>query len=203
MRRAQSQQSLPWILLALLGAAAFCFALSGCLAAYSPTPDGPGSTSGASTGGGNSPADNPGAAGSSGSTSAAEHCVTTINKYRAQNGVPALQLDSRLSAFSSRASQALAAGGAPHQFFVDASNAGTLFSQGFCNGAAENQAPGWPVNGDENATIDAVLEAMMGEGPGGGHHDNIVGAGNAIVGVGLVVTNGQLYFTNDFSPACH
>ena len=123
--------------------------------------------------------------------------------YRAQAGVAPLQLDAKLSMFSQSATQALASGGGAHQYFIDASNSGQLFSDGFCNGAAENQAPGWPVDGDENATIDAILSAMMGEGPGGGHHDNIVSSSNAIVGVGLVVQQGSLYFTNDFSPACH
>ncbi len=77
-------------------------------------------------------------------------------------------------------------------------------TQGFCSSAAENQAPGWPVNGDEDATIDAILKAMMDEGPGGGHHDNILAASSTRVGVGLVVdAQQQLWFTNDFSGSCH
>jgi hypothetical protein len=122
--------------------------------------------------------------------------------YRAQAGVAPLQYDAKLSMFSTAASQALANGGAAHQYFLDAANSGQLFTDGFCNGAAENQAPGWAIQPDENGTIDAILASMMAEGPGGGHHDNIVSPSNGIVGVGLVVQNG-LWFTNDFSPPCH
>ena len=42
----------------------------------------------------------------------------------------------------------------------------------------------------------------MDEGPGGGHHDNILNPKFASVGVGLVIKDGGLYFTNDFSNAC-
>jgi hypothetical protein len=187
-----------WILLALLGAAAFFVALAGCLPAFPSGPTPTGDPQRATPGGGTD-----GGTGAASDDPAVQHCVSTINSYRSQAGVPPIQLSSTLSMFSQAASEALAAGGAPHQYFIDASNSGTLFSSGFCGGAAENQAPGWQVTGSLNDTIDAVLQAMMAEGPGGGHHDNIVSAGNALVGVGLVVANGSLYFTNDFSPPCH
>jgi hypothetical protein len=122
--------------------------------------------------------------------------------YRSQAGVAPLQLSTQLDAFSLAASMALAAGGPAHGYFGDAANAGTLYSSGFCNGAAENQAPGWSLSPDEDSAIDSVLATMMGEGPGGGHHDNIVSSGNGLVGIGLYVTGGQLWFTNDFSPPC-
>ncbi len=43
---------------------------------------------------------------------------------------------------------------------------------------------------------------MMAEGPGGGHHDNIVNPAFVSLGVGLLVQDGGLYLTNDFSNAC-
>src|SRR4051794_27342008 len=141
--------------------------------------------------------------GGSGIDPAAQHCVDVLNMYRAQAGVAAIKYDAKLSMFSTSASQALAAGGAAHQYFIDASHSGTLFSSGFCGGAAENQAPGWSLQPDENGAIDSVLAAMMAEGPGGGHHDAIVSPSYGIVGVGLVIQGGGLWFTNDFSPPCH
>jgi hypothetical protein len=170
---------------------------SACLDAY-PGP-GPGDGSSGSDGGAGGDL----AGGNPGIDPAAQHCVDTINMYRAQAGVAAILYDARLSMFSTAASQALANGGAAHQYFIDAANSGQLFNDGFCNGAAENQAPGWSLQPDENGAIDAILASMMSEGPGGGHHDNIVGAGNGIVGVGLVIQSGGLWFTNDFSPPCH
>jgi len=132
-----------------------------------------------------------------------QHNLQTLNMYRAQNGAPALVLDDQLSLFSTTASQMLEATGQAHGYFIQQSSSGALWSQGFCNSAAENQAPGWPVNGDEDATIDAILKAMMDEGPGGGHHDNILAASSTRVGMGLIVdAQQQLWFTNDFSGAC-
>jgi hypothetical protein len=97
----------------------------------------------------------------------------------------------------------LESSGQAHGYFASQANAGAIWTEGFCGSAAENQAPGWPVNGDEDATIDAILKSMMDEGPGGGHHDNIVAAASTRVGVGLVVdAQGALWFTNDFSGAC-
>jgi hypothetical protein len=135
-------------------------------------------------------------------TEPAMHCLATLNMYRAQLGAPAAQLDDSLSTFSMKASQALASGGPEHGYFNAAGSA--LWSQGFCNSAAENQAPGWAINnGDEDATIDAMLAQMMAEGPTGGHYVNIVAPQNVRAGVGLVVdANSRLWLTNDFSASC-
>ena len=81
----------------------------------------------------------------------------------------------------------LEATGQAHGYFMRRAARARIWKQGFCSSAAENQAPGWPVNNDEDATIDAILKAMMDEGPGGGHHDNILAASSTRVGVGLVV----------------
>lgn len=174
-----------------LAAAALCLALAGCGGTGTVAPDGGGG------GGGND------GSGSSNDPFAAneQHCLDTLNMYRAQNGAPPLTLDGQLTAFALAGSQALAAGGPAHGHFADAGNSGAIWNDGFCNGAAENQAPDWPAS-DVNQTIDAILKSMMDEGPGGGHHDNIVNPSYTRVGVGLVVKGG-LWFTNDFSPPCN
>jgi len=152
-----------------------------------------------STGGGGS-----GGGGSSSADAHALHNLDTLNMYRAQNGAPPLVIDDQLSVFSTTASEQLEATGQPHGYFMQQAKSGAIWSQGFCSGAAENQAPGWPIHADEDGTIDAILKAMMDEGPGGGHHDNIVNPSNARVGVGLVLdAQQQLWFTNDFSGSCH
>jgi hypothetical protein len=53
-----------------------------------------------------------------------------------------------------------------------------------------------------SAAVDAALQSMMDEGPGGGHHDNILSAAWGKVGISVLVQDGKLYLTNDFSAAC-
>jgi uncharacterized protein YkwD len=131
-----------------------------------------------------------------------KHNLDALNAYRAANNAPPLALSDALNQFAVTGSMQLAAGGMPHGHFQQAISDGTIWQSGFCSGAGENQAPNWPINNDENATIDSVLQMMMNEGPGGGHHDNIVNPKFALVGIGLVVQGGGLYLTNDFSNAC-
>ena len=40
---------------------------------------------------------------------------------------------------------------------------------------------------------------MYGEGPTGGHYDNMMSTTSTRLGVGLYTVAGLLYFTNDFS----
>ena len=183
---------MPRVVVALL----VC-ALPAC-GVLSPQGSGGGGSGGGSAGGGGG-----GGGGGTAADPHAQHNLDTLNMYRAQNGVAPLSYDAELSMFSTTASNQLEATGQAHGYFVQQSSSGALWSQGFCSTAAENQAPGWPVNGDEDATIDAILKAMMDEGPGGGHHDNILAASSTRVGVGLVVdAQQQLWFTNDFSASC-
>jgi hypothetical protein len=154
--------------------------------------------------GGAAPSENEGAGlgATINATEAAMHCLATLNMYRAQSEAPAARLDDQLSTFSMRASQALAAGGPDHGYFNAAGD--SLWTRGFCSAAAENQAPGWAIShGDEDATIDAILAAMIAEGPNGGHYRNIMDPKTVRVGVGLVVDgSSRLWFTNDFSAPC-
>jgi len=165
------------------------------------TPSGGGS-GGSGGGGGGGSAGGGGGGGSTTADAHVQHNLDMLNMYRAQAGVAPLALDDQLSMFSTTASMQLEATQQAHGYFMQQAQSGALWGQGFCSSAAENQAPGWPVNGDEDATIDAILKAMMDEGPGGGHHDNIVNPAYRSVGVGLVLQSG-LYLTNDFSNACN
>jgi hypothetical protein len=186
------------ILLALVGAVAFCIALAGC----GGTRRSYGGDGGPSSGG-----DGGASSGDSGASSGdpfVQRNLDGLNMYRAQNGVAPLQLDDALSQFAAEGSQQLRATGVPHGHIMDAASSGAIWSSGFCNAAGENQAPSWPAssNAAELHSIDGILAQMMAEGPGGGHHDNILGAQFARVGIALLVVNGQLWLTNDFSGPC-
>jgi uncharacterized protein YkwD len=161
---------------------------------------------GSSGGGGGGSAGSAGGGGSTNADAHAQHNLDTLNAYRAQAGVAPLVLDDQLSTFSVEAASQLEATGQAHGYFMQQGASGALWQQGFCSTAAENQAPAWPLSsfgGDEDATVDAILKAMMDEGPGGGHHDNILDPASARVGVGLIVdAEQQLWLSNDFSAAC-
>lgn len=184
---------------------AFALALAigagGCLGAV-----GPGGSGGGGSGGGGSGGGAGGGGGTGGTVADAhqQHCVDQLNMYRAQAGVAPLQFDAQLSTFSMTASMDLAATGQPHAYFQQEGQSGAIWNDGFCNSAAENQAPGWDASGGVDATVDSILQAMMAEGPGGGHHDNILAPSSSRVGVGLYVDAQQrLWFTNDFSASCN
>lgn len=132
-------------------------------------------------------------------TAEQKHAVEVMNQYRAGKGVGPLVIDEKLSAFAREGSEELADGGQPHEHFGNAGS--SLWQKGFCGQAAENQAPGWYGKPDAEL-IDGILKAMMDEGPGGGHHDNIMNAKLTRVGVGLVKKGGKLYFTTDHSGSC-
>ena len=169
---------------------AFGIGLGGCGGS-----SGTGSAGGNGNGGGNGSGNGVGSAGSA----AVQHNLDALNAYRKEAGSPALVLSDPLNDFATVGSQQLADGGQPHAHFGSTN----VFDHGFCSGAGENQAPGWGIDhSDTNATIDGILKAMMDEGPGGGHHDNILNPKFALVGIGLVVRDDGLWFTNDFSNAC-
>jgi uncharacterized protein YkwD len=126
---------------------------------------------------------------------ARQYNLSRINALRAQNGAGPLVLDDTFDAFAQAGSDELAQDHRPHAHFSsDVSSCG-------CDVRAENQGDpnGWTV-ASIHTQIDQILDAMMSEGPGGGHHDNIVNPQWKRLGVGLVNPGGSLYFTNDFGP---
>jgi uncharacterized protein YkwD len=132
-----------------------------------------------------------------GIAAAVQHNLATINDYRAKAGAPPMTLDDSLNTFAQAGSDALKTTHEPHGHF----NHSDLWHSGFQGGAAENQGDpnGWPMHGNLNDTVDAVLKFMMDEGPGGGHHDNILNPKYRKLGVGVVRDGDKLYLTNDFS----
>ena len=112
-------------------------------------------TSGGGTSGG-------GASGTSGAGptndgSAADICVTTINRFRATKGLSPLARWSATEACSDGQAVSDGSTNAAHGAF------------GKCGEVAQNECPGWPA--PAATTIPKCLQAMWGEGPGGGHYD--------------------------------
>jgi uncharacterized protein YkwD len=128
--------------------------------------------------------------------------VDRINAFRAQHGLAPLLYDASISAFAKKGSERLASDHAPHANFHDNAQG----APGFGSRSAENQGdPGGvpTMDPDPGANgrkqIDVMMKLMIDEGPGGGHHDNMLNPRFRRVGVGLVYVGGKLYLTNDFS----
>jgi hypothetical protein len=128
--------------------------------------------------------------------------VDLLNSYRDKAGLPALSYDAKISAFALDGSKQLSRDHSPHAYFA----ANVSGAPGFGSRSAENQGDpsGVPaMDPDPVASgkkqIQTLLKIMMDEGPGGGHHDNVLNPKYRRVGVGLFYAGGRLYLTNDFS----
>ncbi len=129
--------------------------------------------------------------------------VEQINKYRSAKGLAPVLYDAKISAFARQGSERLSRDHSPHAHFA----ANAQGAPGFGSRSAENQGDpaGVPVLDPSDATrngkkqIDVMLKLMMDEGPGGGHHDNMMNPRFRRVGIGLSYSGGKLYLTNDFS----
>lgn len=131
-----------------------------------------------------------------------KHNVDRVNAFRAQKGLAPLLYDAKISAFAHAGSERLARDHSPHAHFA----ANAQGAPGFGSRSAENQgdpsgvpsmAPDPITNGRKQ--VDVMLELMMAEGPGGGHHDNMMNPAYRRIGVGIVFSGGKMYMTNDFS----
>ena len=131
--------------------------------------------------------------------------LARVNAYRTAAGLAPVSIDPALSGFARAGSAQLMNDHVPHGHFRNAGS--SLFKQGFAGGAAENQGSptGWPRAANDptqntRRQIDQILASMMAEGPGGGHHRNMMNPKAKRIGIGLIEdSSGQLYLTNDFS----
>ena len=125
-----------------------------------------------------------------------------LNEYRARAGVRPLLYDAKISAFAEAGSKQLARDHDPHAHF----RANAEGAPGFGSRSAENQgdpngvpplAPDRVSSGKKQ--IELMLKMMFDEGPGGGHHDNMLNPKYRRVGLGIYEPGGTLFLTNDFS----
>ena len=120
------------------------------------TSSGTSGTSGAGTSGaGTSGSGTSGASGDP--NSAAAVCVDSINHYRAMKGLaPYARWSETETCADSEAAN-------------DGSTTAAHGAFGKCGEVAQNECPGWP--GPPAMMIPQCLQAMWGEGPGGGHYE--------------------------------
>ncbi|MBL8606052.1 MAG: hypothetical protein JNL38_01975, partial [Myxococcales bacterium] len=154
-----------------------------------PKSNGSGAGGSGGTGGSSGPTTTPGTSGSAGTAGAPgtpqtpgvpssgnpvldearAYNLQAINAIRAKANLPPYTMDAKLNDFAQKASEDLASTNAAHRYFSRNANSCQ------CSLSAENQGDpsGW-APGDVKKQIDEILDLMMSEGPGGGHHDNIV-----------------------------
>jgi len=131
--------------------------------------------------------------------------VDQLNKYRANAGVPPLKYDAKISGYALDGSKQLSVDHTAHAHFLATSKdqmghvlgTKTAENQGDWNGVPELVAGDKIANGKKQ--IDVMLKMMFDEGPGGGHHDNMLNPKMKRVGIALYYSGGKLYLTNDFS----
>ena len=129
--------------------------------------------------------------------------VDQLNVYRAKAGVGLLKYDAKVSAYALDGSKQLTVDHKPHAHFVATAQGNPLLgtrsaeNQGDWNGVPELDTSSKLANGKKQ--IDVMLKLMFDEGPGGGHHDNMLNPKMKRVGIGLVYVGAKLYMTNDFS----
>jgi uncharacterized protein YkwD len=124
---------------------------------------------------------------------ARSHTLVYINGMRSLHGVGLLELDDALTAFAQEGSDRLARDHRGHGHIIE--------QQANCPGCGENQSDsrGWRP-GPVGRQIDEILALMMDEGPGGGHHDNMLDPRWTRLGVGITNPGGEAYVTTDFAP---
>jgi hypothetical protein len=68
---------------------------------------------------------------------------------------------------------------------------------GSCGENAQNECPGWPGPADQ--MIGSCLDAMWGEGPGGGHYDNMASTDRTEAACGFfTLANGEVWSVQNF-----
>jgi len=128
-----------------------------------------------------------GTSGTSGTASGspAEICVATINEYRKTKGLTPFARWTDAEACTDGEAQSDATTQKGHGAF------------GKCGEFAQNECPGWP--GPAETMIPGCLKAMWGEGPGGGHYENMASTKYTKVACGFgKAANGGIWAAQNF-----
>jgi hypothetical protein len=119
-------------------------------------------------------------------------CVDEINRLRATVGAPPLVRDETVEAFSNDAAEIDGGAHEVHKHFRDTSGGNGV-------SRAENEIPWWSLYdwGSVRTIVRRGLAQEWGEGPGGGHYDNMTGAYSAVA-CGISIKSGEVTITQDF-----
>ena len=122
-------------------------------------------------------------------------CVAETNRYRARHGKPPLRRSAELEAFAAAGARYDTAARTPHKHYDD--------TRGSKLAVAENEClsfQGWSLQfggGSVRGTIIQCLRTFYDEGPGGGHHENMMGEYRTL-GCAVHVAGGGVSIVQDF-----
>lgn len=120
-------------------------------------------------------------------------CVSETNALRSSAGLPALKRSAELEACAAAAAAEDHRSGNPHGHFQRTSGCELAL--------AENELPRWLLPSQAGALAGVIrsgLAMMWDEGPGGGHHDNIVGAKYTDIGCGIFISGDSVTVVQNF-----
>jgi uncharacterized protein YkwD len=115
-------------------------------------------------------------------------CVSETNRYRATLGLSELSRSGTLEAYAAAGAREDGLAHAPHQHFRSTNGGGTAL--------AENEIPWWPGT-SVRTVIQQGLAMMWGEGPGGGHFENMRGPFTQL-GCGVFVNGTEITVVQNF-----
>jgi uncharacterized protein YkwD len=118
---------------------------------------------------------------SGGGSTAAEVCFNTINQYRATKNLPPLARWTDGETCADGEAKSDSETKKPHGAFPS------------CKEFAQNECPDNPGPAAQN--IGACLKLMWGEGPGGGHYDNMASTKWKQVACGFATTSRGTYWS--------
>ena len=124
---------------------------------------------------------------SSGSTADGPHalCIDLINEYRDTLGLPPYDRWSDAESCSDDEAESDAMTGQAHGAFPQ------------CGESAQNECPGW--SGPPESMIGSCLDLMWGEGPGGGHYENMANSSYSQAACGFyALANGEVWSVQNF-----
>jgi hypothetical protein len=119
-----------------------------------------------------------------------EHCIETINSYRARIGRQPLSRSGALEQVAAAAAQHDWIAQVPHQYFIQTNGGGLAL--------AENEFFTSPTHyGSVSAAIDFGIQLFWEEGPSGGHYQNLVGPYSQ-AGCGAFIDGSNMAVATDF-----
>jgi hypothetical protein len=122
-------------------------------------------------------------------------CVAETNRYRARHGKPPLSRSAALEAYAATGARYDAAARVAHEHFDDTHGGNLAFAENECL-----SFHGWSLDfagGSVRRALTKCLRTFYEEGPGGGHHQNMMGEYRTL-GCGVYVAGGGVSIVQDF-----
>jgi Cysteine-rich secretory protein family len=122
-------------------------------------------------------------------------CVAETNRYRARHGKPPLRRSAALEAYAATGATYDTAAHRPHQHYDDTRGGKLAFAENECL-----SFHGWSLQfagGSVRGALIKCLRTFYDEGPGGGHHENMMGEYRTL-GCAVHVAGGGVSIVQDF-----